>query len=52
MNSSSYTLTLTIWVPIAAGILTLLLNNEQQKSAARWTALIGSVLGLLASIPL
>ena len=52
MNSSSYILSLTIWVPIVAGILTLLLNGEQQKTAARWTALIGSVLGLLASVPL
>ena len=52
MNSSSYILSLTIWVPIAAGILTLLLNGEQQKTAARWTALIGSLLGLLASVPL
>ncbi len=52
MNSSSTILSLTIWVPIAAGILTLLLSGEQQKGAARWTALVGSVLGLLASIPL
>ena len=52
MNSSAYILSLTIWVPIVAGILTLLLNGEQQKTAARWTALIGSVLGLLASVPL
>jgi NADH-quinone oxidoreductase subunit M len=52
MNSSSYILSLTIWVPIAAGILTLLLSGEQQKNAARWTALIGSVLGLGVAIPL
>ena len=52
MNSSSTILSLTIWVPIAAGILTLMLSGEHQKSAARWTALIGSVLGLLASVPL
>ena len=52
MNSNSTILSLTIWVPIAAGILTLLLSGEQQKGAARWTALIGSVLGLSASIPL
>ena len=52
MQSSSYILSLTIWVPIAAGILTLLLSGEQQKSAARWTALIGSVLGLGVAIPL
>ena len=52
MNSNSTILSLTIWVPIAAGILTLLLSGEQQKGAARWTALVGSVLGLSASIPL
>ena len=52
MNSNSTILSLTIWVPIAAGILTLMLSGEHQKSAARWTALIGSVLGLLASVPL
>ncbi|MEQ1515936.1 MAG: NADH-quinone oxidoreductase subunit M [Usitatibacteraceae bacterium] len=52
MQSSSYVLSLTIWVPIIAGILTLLLSGEQQKNAARWTALIGSVLGLAVAIPL
>ena len=52
MQSGSYLLSLTIWVPIVAGILTLLLNGENQKIAARWTALIGSLLGLLFSIPL
>jgi len=52
MHSSSYLLSLTIWVPIVAGILTLLLSGEHQKIAARWTALIGSLLGLLFSIPL
>ncbi len=52
MQSGTYILSLTIWVPIVAGILTLLLNGEHQKNTARWTALIGSTLGLLASIPL
>ena len=52
MHSGSYLLSLTIWVPIVAGILTLLLSGEHQKIAARWTALIGSLLGLLFSIPL
>ena len=52
MQSGSYLLSLTIWVPIVAGILTLLLSGEHQKIAARWTALIGSLLGLLFSIPL
>ena len=52
MQSSAITLSLTIWVPIVAGILTLFLNSDQQKNAARWAALVGSVLGLLAAIPL
>ena len=52
MNSSPYILSLTIWVPITVGILTLFLNGERQKNAARWAALVGSVLGLLAAVPL
>ncbi len=52
MQSSSITLSLTIWVPIVAGILTLFLNGEPQKSAARWVALLGSLLGLAVAIPL
>ncbi len=52
MESSSITLSLTIWVPIITGIMVLFLNGEHQKSAARWLALIGSILGLAVAIPL
>ena len=52
MQSSSITLSLAIWVPILAGVLTLTLGGEHQKSAARWVALLGSVLGLAVAIPL
>ena len=52
MQSSSYLLSLTIWVPVIAGVLTLFLRADHQKSAARITALVGSVLGLIVSIPL
>ena len=52
MQSSSYILSLTIWVPIVAGILTLFQSGEHQKQGARWTALLGSVLGLMVAIPL
>ena len=52
MQSSSYLLSLTIWVPIVAGILTLFQSGEHQKQGARWTALLGSVLGLMVAIPL
>jgi NADH-quinone oxidoreductase subunit M len=45
-------LSLTIWVPIIAGILVLMLNRDTQKPAARALALAGSVLGLVVAIPL
>jgi NADH-quinone oxidoreductase subunit M len=52
MQSSSITLSLTIWVPILAGVLVLFLNGERQKDSARWVALIGGILGLAVAIPL
>jgi len=45
-------LSLTIWVPIAFGIAVLAFGNDKAPSGARWTALVGSVLGFLACIPL
>ena len=52
MPKFAYLLSATIWVPIVVGLLVLLLSAESQKSMARWVALIGSVLGLVVSIPL
>lgn len=52
MQTSSYILSLTIWMPIIAGILVLFLNHESQKPMARAVALVGSILGLLVAIPL
>lgn len=52
MQTSFHFLSLTIWIPIIAGILVLFLHRDSQKSQARWLALAGSVLGLLAAIPL
>ena len=52
MQSGAYILSLTIWIPIIVGVLTLLLGGEQQKNIARWTALAGGLLGLVAAIPL
>jgi NADH-quinone oxidoreductase subunit M len=43
---------LTIWVPIAFGIVVLFLHRDHQKLAARTVALVGSILGLLVTIPL
>jgi len=47
-----YVLSLAIWVPIAFGIAVLVLANDRDPERARWTALAGSVLGLLVCIPL
>lgn len=52
MQTSSYILSLTIWVPIAFGIVVLFLHRDHQKLAARSVALVGSILGLLVTIPL
>lgn len=52
MQTSSYILSLTIWVPIVIGILVLFLHRDGQQSAAHWVALIGSLLGLAVAIPL
>jgi len=52
MQTSSYILSLTIWVPIIAGIMVLFLGSESQKRAARAVALVGSIVGLLVAIPL
>ena len=45
-------LSLTIWVPIAFGIAVLIIGNDRDPKATRWTALAGSVLGLLVCLPL
>ena len=52
MQSSSIAISLTIWVPILAGVIALFLKGDDQKSAARWVALVGSLFGLAVSIPL
>jgi NADH-quinone oxidoreductase subunit M len=52
MQSSSTILSLTIWVPIIAGVLALFFSGEKQKGMARMIALIGSVMGLIVTLPL
>ena len=47
-----YVLSLTIWVPIVFGIAVLAIGRDASPGPARWTALAGSVLGLLVCIPL
>src|SRR5258708_16282524 len=45
-------LSLTIWVPIAFGVAVLLVGKDRDPAAARWMALVGSVLGLAVCVPL
>ena len=45
-------LSLVIWVPILFGIAVLLVADDARPARARWTALVGSILGLLVAIPL
>jgi NADH-quinone oxidoreductase subunit M len=52
MQTSSYILSLTIWVPIVVGVLVLFLHRDEQKQTARLMALVGSLFGLLVAVPL
>jgi NADH-quinone oxidoreductase subunit M len=47
-----YVISLAIWVPIAFGIAVLAIGNDKNAAPARWTALVGSVLGLAVCVPL
>jgi NADH-quinone oxidoreductase subunit M len=52
MQTMSNILSLAIWVPVAFGLLLLAAGRQENPSAARWIALIGSVAGFLVTIPL
>ena len=45
-------LSLVTWLPIAFGVAVLAIASDRNPAPARWTALAGSVLGLLAGVPL
>ena len=45
-------LSLTIWTPIAFGVVLLALGRDDQARAVRWVALIGAVISLLVTLPL
>jgi NADH-quinone oxidoreductase subunit M len=45
-------LSLAIWIPIFAGLLTLATGSDRNAPLARMVALAGAVLGLLVTIPL
>ncbi|MPS48335.1 NADH-quinone oxidoreductase subunit M [Methylobacillus sp.] len=45
-------LSLSIWVPILAGVLVLFTGGDKHASAARWLALLGSIAGFAVTVPL
>ncbi|MDR5750981.1 MULTISPECIES: NADH-quinone oxidoreductase subunit M [unclassified Caballeronia] len=45
-------LSVAIWLPIVFGLLVLAVGSDKNPAPARWIALIGSILGLLVTIPL
>lgn len=45
-------LTLAIFVPIVAGLLVLALGRDDRPTFTRWLALLGSIAGLVVTIPL
>ena len=45
-------LSVAIWLPIAFGVILLALGRSENPGAARWTALVGSVLSFLVTLPL
>lgn len=49
---TNHILSLTIWVPILAGVLVLILGNDNKACLTRWLALLGSLAGFLVTLPL
>jgi len=45
-------LSLAIWIPIVFGVILLALGRDDQAPMVRWVALIGSLFGLLVTVPL
>lgn len=45
-------LSLAIWMPIAFGVLLLVLGRDDQARVVRWVALVGSVASFLVTLPL
>ena len=49
---SSHVLSISIWLPILAGIVVLLLGGDHKASFTRWLGLAGSALAFFATLPL
>jgi len=49
---TEHILSLSIWVPIFAGVAVLALGSDSRASLTRWIALLGSIAGLVVTLPL
>ncbi len=45
-------LSVAIWLPIVFGLIVLAVGSDKNPAPARWIALVGSVLGLIVTLPL
>jgi NADH-quinone oxidoreductase subunit M len=45
-------LSVAIWLPIAAGVLLLILGRDAYANSVRWLALLASIAGFVATLPL
>src|SRR5688572_24397887 len=45
-------LSLSIWLPVAFGLVLLALGRESQAGMARWIALVGAILSFAVTLPL
>jgi NADH-quinone oxidoreductase subunit M len=52
MQTMSNLLSLAIWIPVAFGLLLLVVGRQENANVSRWVALIGSLVGFLVTIPL
>ena len=52
MQSSAPILSLSIWVPIIAGLVVIATGNDRNAKLARYLALVGAIAGLLVTLPL
>jgi NADH-quinone oxidoreductase subunit M len=49
---STHVLSVSIWLPILAGVVVLLLGSDNKASFTRWLALAGAILAFLSTLPL
>lgn len=49
---SQHTLSVSIWLPILAGVLVLMLGSDRKAAFTRWLALAGSLAAFIATLPL